>query len=265
MADLTREQIAIGDTHSPADRNADYWAAGIHIGAHGNRIECYGETKEDAERLREGLISALRATTSEPLSEERILKIAQSAYDGWRADESTMDLLCRAIRQALRESSREPALNLWRDAVMDELVVLWAYSAEHDTDPRKAVKAAIRRSVEIALNPQVSEDANALRSDGFREGIEAAANVVEDRAKGRHGWDKHGDAAAIRAIVPDPSMVSVPLAALLWLLGLGDGFSQGNAKGAFWWRSEFCERAGISDETVREWAMLAARKGEGHD
>jgi hypothetical protein len=57
--------------------------------------------------------------------------------------------------------------------------------------------------------------------------------------------------------------VSVPKEALKWLVGLGDSFTKSdNAIGAFWWRSEFCRRAGISDDTIRAWAVEPPRPNE---
>lgn len=54
----------------------------------------------------------------------------------------------------------------WKEAVLDELIVGHIYQAKHDTDSRRAVKDAISWNVEIALDPQVSSDAQKLIDQG---------------------------------------------------------------------------------------------------
>ncbi len=57
-------------------------------------------------------------------------------------------------------------------------------------------------------------------------------------------------AAPVRATPPvlvqqEPGFVRVPVAAYLWLMGMGDdGFIQ-QGRGNYWWRSEFNKRAGL--------------------
>ena len=45
----------IGDTLGPNE--CGVWEAGIHVGPWGNRIECYGNTKVEAEALRDQLFT----------------------------------------------------------------------------------------------------------------------------------------------------------------------------------------------------------------
>jgi len=70
------------------------------------------------------------------------------------------------IKQAL---SQQEQPNRWSEAVIDQLVVHHIYQAAHDTDPRKAVKDLLGISNSIALDPQVSSDAQALIDRGRRE------------------------------------------------------------------------------------------------
>jgi hypothetical protein len=56
--------------------------------------------------------------------------------------------------------------NLWQDAIIDELVCCHIYQAEHDTSPRKGLHDAISWHVQVALDPQVSSDAQALIDKG---------------------------------------------------------------------------------------------------
>ena len=56
--------------------------------------------------------------------------------------------------------------NPWQEAVTDELVCLHIYQAKHDTDPRGALKDVINYHVQIALDPNVSSDAEGLINVG---------------------------------------------------------------------------------------------------
>lgn len=54
----------------------------------------------------------------------------------------------------------------WKNTVLDELVCCHIYSGEHEDNPRKALQDVISWNVQIALDPQVSEDAQALIDRG---------------------------------------------------------------------------------------------------
>lgn len=71
-------------------------------------------------------------------------------------------------RRLCAELLRDARYNPWKSAVIDELVICGTYSNEHDADPQKAIKDAISWNVQIALDPQVSSDAQAL-IDHWRE------------------------------------------------------------------------------------------------
>lgn len=57
----------------------------------------------------------------------------------------------------------------WRDAVENELIVAHILNESHD-DPRKAVQDAISWNVQVALDPAVSSDAQALIERGRMAG-----------------------------------------------------------------------------------------------
>ena len=57
----------------------------------------------------------------------------------------------------------------WKDAVLHELIVGHIYQAAHDSNPRKAVQDAITWHVQVALDPLVSSDAQALIDRGAAE------------------------------------------------------------------------------------------------
>lgn len=69
--------------------------------------------------------------------------------------------------------------NGFKDAVIDGLVVVHIYNASHDADPRKAVKDLIDFHVAVALDPQVSSDAQALIDRGARESVQPARELTD--------------------------------------------------------------------------------------
>lgn len=69
----------------------------------------------------------------------------------------------------------------WKDAVIDQLVILHIYQAKHDADPYAAVQDLLNYSCQLTLDPQVSSDAAALVQAG-RDAmkVECAAFVVRN-------------------------------------------------------------------------------------
>ncbi len=57
----------------------------------------------------------------------------------------------------------------WKEAVINELIVAHIYQAKHDTDPRRAIQDAISWNTDIALDPQVSSDAQKLIDRGAEQ------------------------------------------------------------------------------------------------
>lgn len=57
----------------------------------------------------------------------------------------------------------------WKEAVLNELIVGHIYQAAHDSNPRKAVQDAITWHTQVALDPLVSSDAQALIDRGASE------------------------------------------------------------------------------------------------
>ena len=68
----------------------------------------------------------------------------------------------------------------WKQAVISELVCCHIYNAAHENDPRKALHDAISWNVQVALDPQVSSDAQALIDRGVAAEREACAKVCEE-------------------------------------------------------------------------------------
>lgn len=73
----------------------------------------------------------------------------------------------------------------WYDALINELIVLHLYTAEHEKDPRKALADAIEWNVKIALDPAVSQAARDLVSQAKAEAYEDAAKLCDRQAEGR--------------------------------------------------------------------------------
>jgi hypothetical protein len=65
--------------------------------------------------------------------------------------------------------------NPWKEAVIDELVVAHTYINVHDNNPRQAVKDAISINVAFALDPAISEAAQALVNRGVAEAMKGTA------------------------------------------------------------------------------------------
>lgn len=63
----------------------------------------------------------------------------------------------------------------WKEAVLNELIVCHIYNSSHDNDPRKAVHDAITCNCQIALDPTVSSEAQALIDRGAVESRAAIA------------------------------------------------------------------------------------------
>ena len=70
----------------------------------------------------------------------------------------------------------------WREAVYDELVTTWTFSAENKDDPRKALQDIINWHVSVSLDPAVSSDAQALieRGKAMRDEWRLASEPPED-------------------------------------------------------------------------------------
>jgi len=89
------------------------------------------------------------------------------------------------IKQALAQQEPNP----WADAVIDQLVVHHIYQSVHDTEPRKAIYDLLCMNQSIALDPQVSSDAQALIDRGRKEAqqeqpasVDAYVGAREDAA-----------------------------------------------------------------------------------
>lgn len=81
---------------------------------------------------------------------------------------------CLTEIEALRAAIAQPA-DQWKEAVLNELIVAHIYTAEHDTNPRKALQDAIAWNCQVALDPAVSADAQALIDKGKSQPVQPAS------------------------------------------------------------------------------------------
>lgn len=84
----------------------------------------------------------------------------------------------------------------WKEAIIDELICLHIYNESHEQNPHKAIHDAISWNVEVALDPQVSSDAQALIDRGAAAEREACAKIVDHILK--EGGGTYGDAIRAR-------------------------------------------------------------------
>lgn len=76
----------------------------------------------------------------------------------------------------------QPESNAWRGALVDALVVACIYRAEHDADPRKAIRDLLDWERTLALDPEISADARALR-----DSVSQDTTRLDFIEKHRHG------------------------------------------------------------------------------
>lgn len=110
------------------------------------------------------------------MNREDIIRMAQEAGDEWDhtlpEDKAFLERFAAIVAAASDEK--------WKQAVINELVCCYIYNESHDQDPRKAVHDAISWNVEVALDPRVSSQAQALIDLGASIEREACARFVED-------------------------------------------------------------------------------------
>ena len=69
----------------------------------------------------------------------------------------------------------------WKTAVIDQLVIAHILTAEHESDPLKAIQDLLAYHTEIAVDPRVSGAAAGLVEQAKAEEREACAKVCESR------------------------------------------------------------------------------------
>src|ERR1035437_4384345 len=104
-----------------------------------------------------GLIKS-EADAYDEAAKETIHPIAQGAIGRWWFSKGY-------------KHSNKVKLEGWYEAVIDALVVSCIYNKSHDDNPKKAINDLLSYETLIALDPQVSESAQALIDLGFKRGL----------------------------------------------------------------------------------------------
>jgi len=89
---------------------------------------------------------------------------------------------------AWKAALAHPPRNEWREAVHDELVTTWTFSAENKDDPRKALQDIINWHVRASLDPAVSSDAQSLIDQGAAGAWRPASEPPEDLRRRVIAW-----------------------------------------------------------------------------
>ena len=120
-----------------------------------------------------------------------VLRLALEAGFTWEPINNIADPLERFATLVL-EADDGP----WKAAVIDQLVIAHILTAEHESDPLKALQDLLAYHTEIAVDPRVSGAAAKLVEQAKAEEREACAKALDD------GWFRcQADAvAAIRAM-----------------------------------------------------------------
>ena len=124
----------------------------------------------------------------------QFLKLADEAIS---AAEAQQERLLQDMHDAGREVDRvmaEPqpdADGPWKSAVIDQLVIAHILTAEHESDPLKAIQDLLAYNSDIAVDPRVSGAAAKL----VERTKEACAKDCMDEAR-KWPYPSHGNAAA---------------------------------------------------------------------
>ena len=127
---------------------------------------------EDKARLRKALDAALQR----PPTRDEVIRMALKAGFTWEPINNIADPLERFATLVL-EADDGP----WKAAVIDQLIIAHILTAEHESDPLKAIQDLLAYHADIAVDPRVSGAAATLVEQAKAEEREACAKVCESR------------------------------------------------------------------------------------
>lgn len=121
-----------------------------------------------------------------------LVRVADEAI---AAAEAQQEQLLQDMHDAGRKAAITEAVAPWKSAVIDQLVIAHILTAEHESDPLKAIQDLLAYHADIAVDPRVSGAAAKLVEQAKAEEREVCAKVLDE------GWFRcQADAvAAIRA------------------------------------------------------------------
>ena len=162
--------------------------------AHGLPV---GKPSQLADAFRLGMAWADKARAEAALSEPQpdaesamtradVLRLALEAGFTWEPINNIADPLERFATLVL-EADDGP----WKAAVIDQLIIAHTLTAEHESDPLKAIQDLLAYHADIAVDPRVSGAAAKL----VERTKEACVKACMDEA-GKWPYPSHGNAAA---------------------------------------------------------------------
>jgi hypothetical protein len=86
--------------------------------------------------------------------------------------------LAHEVSESLRAALAEPRHNPWKEAVIDKLIIAHSYTEEHEDNPIKALNDLLSIEMQIALDPAVSSEAQALIDKGRRAALDETVEPV---------------------------------------------------------------------------------------
>ena len=117
-----------------------------------------------------------------------LVRVADEAI---AAAEAQQEQLLQDMHDAGRKAAITEAVAPWKSAVIDQLVIAHILTAEHESDPLKALQDLLAYHTEIAVDPRVSGAAAKL----VERTKEACVKACMDEA-GKWPYPSHGNAAA---------------------------------------------------------------------
>ena len=109
------------------------------------------------------------------MTRDDVIRLAREAGFTWEPINNIADPLERFATLVL-EADDGP----WKSAVIDQLVIAHILTAEHESDPLKAIQDLLAYHTEIAVDPRVSGAAATLVEQAKAEEREACAKVCDE-------------------------------------------------------------------------------------
>ena len=140
----------------------------------------------DAELIVEAVTAEPKPDAESAMTRADVLRLALEAGFTWEPINNIADPLERFATLVL-EADDGP----WKSAVIDQLVIAHILTAEHESDPLKAIQDLLAYNSDIAVDPRVSGAAAKL----VERTKEACAKDCMDEAR-KWPYPSHGNAAA---------------------------------------------------------------------
>ena len=109
------------------------------------------------------------------MTRDDVIRVAREAGFTWEPINNIADPLERFATLVL-EADDGP----WKAAVIDQLVIAHILTAEHESDPLKAIQDLLAYHADIAVDPRVSGAAATLVEQAKAEEREACAKVCDE-------------------------------------------------------------------------------------